>query len=183
MKRLLAMMTLLSGAAWAWQLPSAQRLADFLPPAPSGYSRQVLGDRVADAELVLALYTSNDHPDDSLQVNIIAVNGLGIYLVNPGNPNSFVYPCVPKAFFYEESQYKGFKMSKQAVDGNCDQERPDRPDVVEYNDSVLLYEGTDHGYVLQIQAFFPPPYDPAQFIPIDALLDAIDVEALAALGG
>lgn len=176
-----------TGLAQAWQPPKAEAIAGMLPPAPPGYRVQVTPVELGGMVMVNADY----EPLGSglLPMGLSILGQSGPFALPPDPPDDAPQPppppettpdppCLPTVYAQEQQTRQGFAESRIAFDDQCP-----NPTMVYYGVIIPFHEGDDYDYLLDASSYGPPPFDPGALQSLDALLDQIDLPALAALGG
>jgi hypothetical protein len=173
-----------TGLAQAWQPPRAEAIAGMLPSAPPGYRVQVIPMEFGGMVMVNANYTATGSGLFPMSLSIWGQSGP--FAMPPEPPDDAPQPpeatpnppCLPDVYAQEQQGRQGFTESRSAIGDQCP-----NPTMVYYGVSIPFHEGDDYYYLLDASSFGPPPFDPGIFQSLDALLDQIDLPALAALGG
>lgn len=171
-----------AGLVRAWQPPAADMVAGMLPPAPAGYTVQVTAFEFPGSVIVMADYTPLGGDDGSEYMEII-VSGVALEELpeeppEEEPPGDFpLPPCLPEEYTSSQGQRQGFQEMRLAMADTCPE-----PQHILYMIDIPFHLGDDYFYMISAERSTLPPFHDEGFQPLDALLDQIDLPALAALG-
>ena len=164
-----------SNLAMAWQPPDAGMVANMLPPAPAGYQVEVRPMGLPGITMVIADYKalgSTEH------MSLMVVGQMGPIADPPGSVEPPPTPCTPDVYASGQGLRQGFQETRMAMGDSCPV-----PENILYYIYLSLHDDSDYLYTISAFRYAAPPFQGEGFQPLDALLDQIDLPALAALGG
>ena len=161
--------------AQAWQPPDAGMVANMLPPAPAGYQVEVRPMGLPGITMVIADYKALGSNE---RMSLMVVGQMGPIADPPGSEEPPPAPCMPDVYVSGQGLRQGFQEIRMALGDSCPV-----PENILYNIYISLHNGSDYLYTINASRYASPPFHVEGFQPLDALLDQIDLPALAALGG